>query len=319
MNCTIALTDPSSFVLEPAWKRAALKCAVQHPLIRTAATLRGLAPLRERPQAVALGIGLSSRHTLSRGLPFDVLGMLLPAEEVRRATGAARIVALIADRHALTNGFAHESVMRRARQVARGLEAVRAQLGLPLDIVRAETMHADPHHARIHQAVCKRAGQAHPYVTLEVADTAYLQRQHGPIIKVGWVLGTTPQHGALDERFFDERFLCWVGDDIGFAYCEAGRTLDPSRLKAAPYVAIDPTRRLLLRPDEAVERKLALLQAGAPEHVRRSVRAHLRRITQVYSRAVEPLDGSLVERVRTVLEHIFPRRSLARRAPAGAR
>ena len=104
-----------------------------------------------------------------------------------------------------------------------------------------------------------------------------------------------------------------MGDDVGFAYCEAGRTLDPSRLKAAPYVVIDPARRLLLRHDEEVASKLACFDAGPAEHVRRSVHAHLRRITQVYSRAIEPLRGSLVERVQTVLKRIFPRPASERR------
>jgi hypothetical protein len=317
MTCTVTGKEVSSSP-EPAWRSATLRCAVQHPLIRTALTLRGLKALRERPRAVTLGIGLSSRKTLTRGIPFDMLGMVLPAEQLRRACGAERLVALIADRHALTNGFGHASVERRAAEVAWLFEAMRAAFGLPLDIVRASFIHDDPRHVHIHEAVRSCAGATHPYVTLEVADTAFLRRSYGSILKVGWALGRE-QHSVLDERFFDERFRSWVGDDVGFAYCEAGRTLDPARLKAAPYLVIDPARRLLLRPDEKVASKLARFEAGPSEHVRRSVHAHLRRITQVYSRTIEPLRGSLVERVESVLNRIFPGGAASEQPCAGTR
>jgi hypothetical protein len=280
-------------------------------LIQTEATLSGLAHLRERPQAVTLGIGLASQTTLGRGLPFDVLGMLLPAEQVRRAAGAERVVVLIADRHAMSNGFAQHRVRSQAREVARMLDAVRRALRLPLDFVYAETMHQDPSYKRIHDRVCARAGAAHPYVTLQVADTEYLRRRHGSIVKVGWVLGRKQSANTRDERFFDERFRAWLGDEVGFAYCDAGRTLDPLRPKAAPYIVLDPARRLLLTADEAVQTKLSLFAAGAPVHLQRAVTGHLRRITQVYSRTIAPLHGSLVDRVHAVLGHIFSPRAAA--------
>jgi hypothetical protein len=303
------MTSPASelghFSNEPAWKRETLKCAIQHPLIQTDATLTGMAAIRERPRVVTLGIGLASQRTLSWGLPFDVLGMLLPAEQVRRAAGAERVVVLIADRHAVSNGFARQRVEHRAREVARMLDAVRGALGLPFDIVQAEMMHQDPSYERIHERVRASAGATHPYVTLEVADTEYLRRIYGSIVKLGWVLGRGPARDALDERFFDERFRGWLGAEVGFAYCAAGRTLDPRRPRAAPYLVFDPAQRLLLRPDEPVERKLAAFTERAPPHLQRAVTGHLRRITQVYSRTIAPLEGLLAERMCTVLQHIF--------------
>ena len=293
------------------WKAETIKCATQHPLIRTHATLAGMATLQHRPNAVMLGIGLASEQRLSCGLPFDVLGMLLPAEQVRRAAGAERVVVVIADRHAVSNGFDEPHVQQRARAIARGLEHVRSALGLPLQIVHAEAMHRDPRYLRIHDGVRARAGESDPYVTLEVADTEYLRREHGSIVKLGWSLGGQARAGLRDERYFDERFSAWVGHDVGFAYCDAGRTLDPQRLRAAPYLAIDPARRLLLAPDEPVEEKLGEFQRCAPHHVQRAVTSHLRRITWAYSRTIEPLRGPLVERVSAVLSHIFSRRAVS--------
>jgi len=304
---TVYARDPLT-TYEPDWKRATLQCAMQHPLIQTRATLGGLTQLRERPHAVTVGIGLSSRRTLSQGLPFDVLGLLLPAEQMRRAVGAERVVVLIADHHAVHNGFASACVQQRAYVVAEQLRAVRAALGLPFDIVHAFEMHDDPEYERIHSRVCAVSGDAHRYATLEVADTEYLRRVHGAILKVGWALGGEASLELIDERFFDDRFRSWMGTElVGFAYCAAGRTFDPARPRAAPYLVLDPAQRLLLLPDETIELKLRAFRERAPVHAQRALTAHLRRITQVYSRAVEPLRGPLAERLRTVQRHIFGR------------
>lgn len=284
-----------------------LQCATQHPLLHTFASIAGLSALMVRPRVITLGIGLSTQRTLSRGLPFDVLGMLLPAEQLRRAVGAERVVVLVADRHAVSNGFAPAHVEHCRAQVVALLARVRQALRLKLDIVSAEVMHRDPVYRAVHAEVCRRAGTGeHPYVTLEAADTEYLRRLHGSIVKLGWSLGRSPMPGSvLDERMFDARFREWVGRPVGFVYARAGRTLDPARLHAPPYVVVDPARRLLLAPDEDIEGKLRAFSDGAPTHVRRAVTRHLQRIAAAYGRVVQPLRGPLESRLTLMLAHIF--------------
>lgn len=290
----------------PTWKLDVLRCAMQSPLLKTRETLRGLNALREPPRAVTLGIGLSSRHMLSQGLPFDVLAMLLAAEQLRRAARAERVVALIADRHALTNGFASHQIEVRAHDVQRRLSAVRDALGLRLDIVRADTLHRTRDHQAIVRHVQRRAGPAHPYVKLEVADTEYLRRSNRAIVKLGWALDASAGAAdALDERHFDARYREWVGSDVGFAYVRPGRTLDPGRPTAAPYLVVDSRRRLLLSPHETVHGKLGTFLAQAPKQARCALHGHLRRITAAYSRTIAPLEGPVPQRVRSVLDHIF--------------
>lgn len=291
----------------PAWKRDVLRCAIQSPLLKTRASVRGLTAMREPPRAVTLGIGLSSRHTLSQGLPFDVLGMLLAAEQLRRAAKAERVVALIADRHALTNGFASHQIEARACEVQRRLRAVRDALGLRLEILRADTLHRTRDHQSIVRDLQRRAGPVHPYVKLEVADTEYLRRNNRAIVKLGWALdaGGRGAADALDERHFDERFREWIGSDIGFAYVRPGRTLDLRRPTAAPYLVLDAGHRLLLSPHESVDGKLTPFLQSAPKHARCALHGHLRRITAVYSRTIAPLEGPVPQRVRSVLDHIF--------------
>ena len=299
--------EESAHAALPPWKDALLRCAVQSPLLRTDLTLRGLHVVRERPRAIVLGVGLSARGRMSAGLPFDVIGMLLAAEQLRRAAGARRIVALIADRHALTNGFSELHVAPRAREVERQLHAVQRALRLPLHVVRASTLHARRSHAALVRRVERCAGSAHPYVTLQVADTEWLRRRHGAIVKLGWALDARPcaASSTLDERLFDQRFREWVGSSVGFAYVRAGRTFDLGRPLAAPYLVIDAGRRLLLSPDEREGEKLERFLAQAPREARGAVMRHLRRITRVYDRAIAPLDGTVTERVRDVLDHIY--------------
>lgn len=296
----------------PAWKRDMLQCAMQSPLLKSRPSLSGIAALRERPRAVTLGIGLSSMQTLTAGLPFDVLGMLLAAEQLRRAAGADRVVALIADRHALTNGFSGSQVEALACAVQEQLSKVRDALALPLEIMRADALHRTRDHQQILRDVQRLAGAEHPYVKLEVADTEALRRRNRSILKLGWSLDARHggSSGALDERYFDARFRDWIGTDVGFAYVRPGRTLDPSRPVAAPYLVLDASRRVLLSPSELNGHKLERYLADAPRHARGAILGHLRRITFVYNRAIAPLEGPVPQRVRSVLDHIFVQRGL---------
>src|SRR5690606_33657637 len=109
-------------------------------------------------------IGISSPRALTRGVPFDVLGMLLPAERLRCAAGAEHVVALIADRHALSNGFSASKVARRAREIESTLRAIGRALRMPLKLVRASELHECREHRLLQQKICARAlGDEHPY------------------------------------------------------------------------------------------------------------------------------------------------------------
>jgi hypothetical protein len=296
------LTDACS-----SWQSTLAQCVVQSPLLKTAASLSGLGQLRERPRVIMLGIGLGSRTTLSAGLPFDTLGMLLAAEQLRRASGAPRLVVLIADRHALTNGFLERQVRARADEVHAQLRTIQRALRIPLQVVRADTLHRTTEHRQVLAQVLRRARDAHPYVQLEAADTECLRRIHGPLLKLGWALGTDTELpcGTLDERMFDACFRAWIGTSVGFAYVAAGRTLDARRPFAAPYLVLDAPHRLLLSRHERPDEKLEHFLAHAPHHARCRVLGHLRRITRVYSGAIAPLQGSVPQRVRGVLAHIY--------------
>jgi hypothetical protein len=286
------------------------RVVTQQSLFETRASLAGLAHLDARlpaPAAVFLGIGLSAPRELSLALPLDTLGMLLAAEQARRAVAAPSMLILLADAHALTNGHDGGAVAERAAAHGRTLGCVIERLGWShVHVVRARELHALPAHARLHAQIREVAPRdEHPYVTRELADIEYFARHAGSLLKVGWALQSGVGSGLRDERAFDERFRCWVGRHVGFVYCKAGRTLDDQRRKAPPYLVRDPARRVCLIRGEHVREKLE----RASEHVSvstvRGVRKHLKAITRSYKQLVRPLSGRVEEQVQTLLGQLL--------------
>ena len=89
----------------------------QEPLIDTHPSLGGISNLSE-VDALYFGIGLCNGiPMLSTGLPVDVLSMILTSEQID-----AEKHILIADTHAITNGFDAYSVVRLAGQYQETLQ-----------------------------------------------------------------------------------------------------------------------------------------------------------------------------------------------------
>src|SRR3989338_8618382 len=81
----------------------------QEPLIDTKPSQDGISALSEII-AVYFGVGLcNGAPLLSTDVPVDVLSMILASEQI----GAPKHI-LVADTHAITNGFDPEAVYRRA-------------------------------------------------------------------------------------------------------------------------------------------------------------------------------------------------------------
>ena len=86
-------------------------------------------------------------------MPLSLLGMLLPAEILRRELKASSLLVLIADTHALENGFPAQAVEARAfNYFASSNRAIAASL------VAMNTLHADMAAASVTVAMLK-AGQ----------------------------------------------------------------------------------------------------------------------------------------------------------------
>lgn len=297
---------------EDMWKTRLEKRILQEPLIETRPSLQALHRIARRPppRAVLMGIGLCTRTQLGRGLPIDVLGMLLPAEHVRRTVGARSLVVLIADEHALSNHFDPDLVRRRASELAETFARMKQALRLhTLTVIRASSFHHTQRYRAVLQEIERRSpALGHPYIEKQVADTEYLDRTYQGILKVGWTIGSgrSPERAGArcDETVFDARVRACFGNHIGFVYCKAGRSLDDRRQKAVPYVALEPTARICLRPDENVVRKLRRAQGHATPDTIHGYRNHLRAVAYSYARHVAPLSGSLEHRVQTIISRI---------------
>lgn len=293
----------------PTVTRARLAHVVeQGPLFETQPSLQALqGPLPPRPGAVFVGIGLASGRAVSRVLPIDTLGLLLAAEQVRRAVQAPKLIALVADAHAT----AHEAPARAVWERARDYEARLLRVGEhcrlgALRVMHASELHAEPGYRNWLSQVARRAPvDTRPYVLREVADIAYLQARHGGLIKVGWALQASARGVLRDERMFDRRFREWVDGSAGFVYAKAGRALSDRRQKMPPYLEWDPAVRICLASGEPVAEKLAWARRHTSVSTYRGVRNHLHAIVRTYGKLVRPVSGSIPEQTQRILSDMF--------------
>ena len=284
---------------------------MQHPLIDTRLSAEGLRPAdpSRPPKAVYLGLGLCAQDGLSKAIPLDLLGLLLPAEAVRAAAGAEELIVLVADRHALENGFSPTEVEARAAALERTLERLRERCNLrALTIVRASRMHAERAYRDALAMVRRRAGgRQHEYALRQLADAVYLDERCGGLLKVGWALRGADPSRRRDEVAFDLALREVVGDRVPFVYCRPGRALFDESPRVPPYVALRPEARLCIdRPEDALKKLAAAYDRASPDTVQ-GFRRHLRALLYTYCQAVAPLPrGTIEERAAALAERIGP-------------
>ena len=305
-----SLEQPHPGAQNQDWLEALRREVQQEPLVETHLTLDSLEgpAVDMAPRAVFIGLGLCSRQKLSQGLPLDLLGMLLPAELIRRAVGAPSLVVLVADTHALSNRFVPEEVDRQAGLAVETLIRIGERLELnTLSVQRASALTTDSAYKEVHSEVKDLAPEdANSYVTREVADIAHLQRNLGSIVKVGWTISASALVSRdNDELAFDRSFRRWNGRPLCAVYCKAGRALDDAHPKVSPYVTENRNRRVCLRPDEDVAARLSAARDQVSRDTLRGVRNHLRAITRAYSQLVAPLSGPVEQRAQQVLARIW--------------
>lgn len=281
--------------------------ARQSPLVETRPSVTALADaVAQPPRAVFAGIGLVTNSRVSEAVPFDVLGLVLASEAVRRAVHAEHLLVLVADAHALHEGVELRSVERCADSYMHALQAIATGCNLRhMRVLRASELHARGSFARTLRAIEERApAGTDGYVTREVADIAYLRSEYRGLVKVGWTLKPSAIGAERDERLFDTCFRSWVGTDTWFMYAKPGRVFDDRGQKAPPYVTRDVARRLCLHPSEDAAQKLADNRKRVSDSTWRGVCNHLRAITRAYSQMVRPLSGPLAERTQSLIDQV---------------
>ncbi len=263
----------------------------QEPLIETHHSLEGIRNLSE-VRALYFGVGLcNGLPLLSAGLPVDVLSMLLVSEQVHVSKHI-----LIADTHAITNGFDTHSVDQLARQYQETLQRIIENLGFSgWQVARASEIDQTPAYMELLRAI----EASHDYIRRELADMRWFNREHDVNLKVGWVLNGSKNSG---ERSFDQEFRRQFDDPLGFVYVVPGRTFNPRRLHAAPYFCTDPEERILLEAGEDVGRKLALAQEKFGREATRPCENFLSQVMRLYDKTVERTEqGPLTDRLQQVI------------------
>lgn len=237
--------------------------------------------------SIYYGTGLTTPNAISVGLPFDVLGMMLTAERLRRAGQFETVIHHIADTHAKTNDWINEAAVDSlAAETKKTLESVKSGLGLDnFEIILSSTFDTTSEYKAILEAY--EDSEEAEYVKRELADITWYKAHKDLRLKTSWIIQAKETELGFDERRFDREFLRYHPDGLSFVYTKPGRTHDPSRPKASPYISIEGEERLLIRPNQNVE---AILQAAyAKDPNLGGAKKHLTTIVRIY----EQLFGSL--------------------------
>jgi len=192
------------------------------------------------------GVGVAADDA-SCGLPIDVLILVFAQEMVRRELGLAKSSILIADSNACNAGVPRLDVHRAASLAQAPLEALVDRFRFPVEISRSSSLAPASEVERKQDALEIDNG----YVAQQLVQTE-IMRTRGASVKVGWALSAC----TYDETYFDRLYRNRFGDNVTFAYTIGGRTLNPQRPRACPYLCREPQDRLLLGTKENAVRKL---------------------------------------------------------------
>ncbi|MGB5810294.1 MAG: hypothetical protein WBG86_07185 [Polyangiales bacterium] len=196
--------------------------------------------------ATWFGVGVAA-DSASCGLPIDVLILVFAQEMVRRELGHAKSAILIADSNACDAGVPRLDVHRAASLAQAPLESLIDRFGFPVSVRRSSTLAPAAEMASRQQALEIENG----YVAQQLVQTD-IMRERGAGVKVGWALSAC----TYDETYFDRLYASRFGERVTFAYTIGGRTLNPQRPRACPYLCREPRERLLLGGPENAVRKL---------------------------------------------------------------
>jgi hypothetical protein len=196
--------------------------------------------------ATWFGVGVAA-DSASCGLPVDVLILVFAQEMVRRELGHPKSAILIADSNACDAGVPRLDVHRAAASAQAPLEALIDCFGFPVEIRRASTL------APASEIESKQAALEidNGYIAQQLVQTE-IMRERGAGVKVGWALSAC----TYDETYFDRLYTSRFGHRVSFTYTIGGRTLNPQRPRACPYLCREPRERLLLGSPENAVRKL---------------------------------------------------------------
>jgi|GEM_PF-1869563 len=233
------------------------------------------------------GIGGGSKE-LCKGLPFDVLGMLLTAEKLKKELQLSENRILLANRITYTNipknsefsEIAIDNVMQGERDL---LQLVVKKFGfenwkifLQTDLEKIVGTEAKNNYENLIQLADKTELVGGHHYSIEMADIWSLVGQENGGIKLGWFTRNLDNENGgyiMDEQPFHARFNLFMAlqnlkNNVTLSYAKAGARLYPGATgvleKESPYICYQPKNRLLFSPfEQPIEKlKTATLAGG---------------------------------------------------------
>jgi hypothetical protein len=216
---------------------------------------------------VYAGFGVAGRQGISANVPLDSISIILEAESARRQVFGSGLVFLVADTHALRTGNYDPNLVLRAAErrreiVFRTCEAV----GVPdYTVVLASEIENDGLYSELVNIASTRELGDGKYFVLEAADIEFFRLVGGVTVKIGWTLASSQKAiGRFDEQAFDKVYqqIFPGGSKLTFLYTPPGRTLNPTKPNAAPYLSFDDSTRIMIERGEDVAAKLGSCDHG---------------------------------------------------------
>lgn len=243
----------------------------------------------EKSPPLFFGMGGGSQ-ALCKGLPFDVLTMILTGEYFRRTMNLGECRILLANRITYTNIPRNKEFSKRS--IDKVMTAERDIINLVLKKFGFDKNWKAFLQTDIEEVIGKRAnnkyenliveGDKYKFVgghhySIEMADIYSLVGRRCGGVKLGWFMRNVDKVNGgyiMDEQPFHARFALFMAaqnitNKVTLAYANAGAKLYPGPTgeleKESPYICYHPENRLLLSPYENAIDKLkeATLAGGA--------------------------------------------------------
>lgn len=273
-------------------KQKLIKFFENEPLFVNGDSIRefNLNIIEKNKSNIFIGIGLCTRTDVSDGIPFDILGMILPAERLRNRLNLNRVLIQIADIHAVSNNLlSWREIEAIANNTKTRLTRVLENLKLEnFKIFKASENNKNKFIKDIEDQVMKNIKATNDYIRNEVLDIEFLRKNFDASIKLSWIIPGEENRGT-DERLFDNLHKEIFGTDINFLHLKPGHTFDKKHWRVSPYIHVKGQNRILLRKNENVKEKFKSAEKIWKDKALGGARNHLKNIVRCY----ESLFGNL--------------------------
>jgi hypothetical protein len=229
------------------------------------------------------GTGLSTTRAMSRGFPYDLLGMFATAVKLRRHLNLGKVIHEISDTHANSNEFVNpQEVDRLAKHQMDQIGNMINYLGLTeeYEVRLASEYQNNSEYNELLADMSEKYSDAPEYAQRQWAGMAWLRDYDQVVLKLSWLIDEKSKPG-FDERYFDFNFPQSPTTPMSFIYTPCGRNFDLSRSRVCPYSSPEGEERILLSSSFNAEAFLRPYQDVSKKGIKKVIE-HLDLITSAF-------------------------------------